>query len=92
MIFGRTDLRISVSKAKFDEEADFEVHSAVARQKPRQISEKQKFRSKSFVENLFCVETRNIGNRLKRVLAKFCADPSHVRGVAKKNSPPIRRR
>ena len=50
MIFGRTDLRISVSKAKFDEEADFEVHSAVARQKPRQISEKRKFRSENFAK------------------------------------------
>ena len=26
MILGRTDLRIGVSKAKFDAEADFEVH------------------------------------------------------------------
>ncbi len=28
-IFGRTDLRISLSGAKFDEEADFDVRSAV---------------------------------------------------------------
>ena len=33
MIFGRTDLRKGVSKAKFDEEADFEVRSAEAPQK-----------------------------------------------------------
>ena len=28
-IFGRTDLRISLSEAKFDEEADFDVRSAI---------------------------------------------------------------
>ena len=33
MIFGRTDLRISLSRAKFDEEADFEVRSALDHQK-----------------------------------------------------------
>ena len=41
--FGRTDLRISLSRAKFDVEADFDVRSAVDRPKPRQISEKRKF-------------------------------------------------
>ena len=40
MIFGRTDLRIGVSKAKFDEQADFKVRLAVAPQKPRQKSKK----------------------------------------------------
>ena len=50
MIFGRTDLRISLSRAKFDEEADFEVRSAVARQKPCQITEKRNFRSEMFAE------------------------------------------
>ena len=52
-IFGRTDLSISVSRAKFDGEADFEVRSAVARQKPRQIGEKQNFRSEFFADNFF---------------------------------------
>ena len=37
MIFGRTDLRISVSKAKFDAESDFEVRFAIAPQKPNKI-------------------------------------------------------
>ena len=36
MIFGRTDLRIGVSGAKFDAKYDFEVHLAVAPQKPDQ--------------------------------------------------------
>ncbi len=38
--FGRTDLRISVSRTEFDEEADFEVCSGVALQKLHQIDEK----------------------------------------------------
>ena len=52
-IFGRTDLRISLSEAKFDAEADFDVRSAVAPQKPDQIDEKLIFRSKNFAENFF---------------------------------------
>ena len=36
MIFGRTDLRTSVSGANFDAESDFEVGLAVAPQKPGQ--------------------------------------------------------
>ena len=49
-IFGRTDLRISLSGAKFDPEADFDVRFAVARQNPRQISKKQNFSSEIFAE------------------------------------------
>ena len=45
MIFGRTDLRISLSGAKFDAEADFDVHFAAARPNPRQISDKRNIRS-----------------------------------------------
>ena len=52
-IFGRTDLRISLSGAKFDAEADFGVRFAVAHQNPRQISEKRNFRSETFVEKKF---------------------------------------
>ena len=53
MIFGRTDLRKGVSGGKSDGQADFEVHLAVAPQKPGQNSEKLKFRSENFAENLF---------------------------------------
>ena len=53
MIFGRTDLRISLSGAKFDAEADFDVRFAAARPNPRQISEKQNFRSEIFAQNFF---------------------------------------
>ena len=48
MIFGRTDLRIGQSEAKIDAEADFDVRSAVAPQKPDQIDEKPFSRSKKF--------------------------------------------
>ena len=50
MIFGRTDLRISLSRAKFDAEADFDVRSAAEPPKPHQISKKQNFRSGNFAE------------------------------------------
>ena len=53
MIFGRTDLRIGLSGAKFDAEADFDVRFTAASPNPRQISEKQNFRSEIFAEKNF---------------------------------------
>ena len=57
MILGRTDLRKGVSGAKFDAESDFEVHLAVAPQKPSQNSEKtistQKIRRTIFFDKHF---------------------------------------
>ena len=53
MIFGRTDLRISLSAAKFDAESDFDVRFAVERQNPRQISKKRKFPFDFFAKNFF---------------------------------------
>ena len=38
-ILDHTELRISLSGAKFDEEADFDVRSAVGPPKPHQIDE-----------------------------------------------------
>ena len=55
MIFGRTDLRISLSRTKFDAEADFDVRLAVGRRKPRLLSEKPNFRSEKFAEQNFLV-------------------------------------
>ena len=55
MIFGRTDLRTSVSEAKFDAQADFDVRLAVGRPKPRLLGEKRNFRSENFAENFFWV-------------------------------------
>ena len=51
--FGRTDLRKSVSRAKFDAESDFEVRLAVALQKPDKNNEKLILGSKMFVEKFF---------------------------------------
>ena len=53
MIFGRIELILSVSEAKFDAEADFEVRLAVARQKPRLFGEKRNFSSKLFADFFF---------------------------------------
>ena len=50
--FGRTDLRISASKAKFDARADGAVRLAVRRPKPRKIREK-KIPSDNFAIFLF---------------------------------------
>ena len=47
MIFGRTDLRIGVSGAKFDAESDFEIRLAVAPQKPNQNGENLIIQSKN---------------------------------------------
>ena len=52
-IFGRTDLRISLSGAKFDKEADFDLRSAVGPPKPNQIDENLIFRSENFAEKNF---------------------------------------
>ena len=46
IFFTRADLWISVSRAKFDQKADFEVHSAAARQKQSQMGKKWDFQSR----------------------------------------------
>ena len=56
----QTSVRISLSRAKFDVEADFEVRSAVAPPKPCQISEKRNFRSEIFVEKKFSASKREM--------------------------------
>ena len=66
MIFGRTDLWISQSRAKFEEEADFEALKHIF------LAKKRNFRSETFAEKkFFGIEKRNVRNRLKRVLGKF---------------------
>ena len=52
-IFGRTDLWKSLSRAKFDEESDFEVRLAVAPQNPFQKGQKRNFRSENFAKKHF---------------------------------------
>ena len=87
-IFGRTHLRISLSGAKFDEEADFDVHSAAGPPKPHQIDEKLIFRSENFADFFFGVEKSKVANLPKRALPKFRADRSQVRGVNGILTPP----
>ncbi len=53
MIFGRTDLSIGGSRAKFDVEVDGEVRFALAPPKTHEINEKLSSRSKNFVEQIF---------------------------------------
>ena len=53
MIFGRTDLRIGGSEAKFDVQADGDVRFAAAPPKPHKISEKLIFGSENFAEHFF---------------------------------------
>ena len=53
MIFGRTELIISVSKAKFDEEADFEVHRPPNPQNPNEKRKKLFFRTEIFRQFFF---------------------------------------
>ena len=48
MIFGRTELMINVSKAKFDVEADGEVHLIPNRQKPDEKCKKLFFSDRTF--------------------------------------------
>ena len=53
MIFSRTDLRISLSKAKNCEETDFDVQKAVAPPKLVKKAEKQKNLSENFAKKIF---------------------------------------
>ena len=55
MFFGRTHLRMGVSKATFDEESDFEVRFARKFSKPRNLYAKYKFCSKRLpTKNFWC--------------------------------------
>ena len=53
MIFGRTDLRIGGSEAKFDVDVDGDVRLVAAPPKPHKINEKLVFRSENFTDFLF---------------------------------------
>ena len=53
MIFGRTELRISVSRAKICEQFDFEVQKLVVPQNPDENIEKRNFETEKFAENFF---------------------------------------
>ena len=73
MILGRTDLRKGVSGAKFDAESDFEVHLAVAPQKPSQNSEKTIFRSENFAEKIFLASKNKTSGIVRNALSQSLA-------------------
>ena len=52
-IFGRTDLRISLSKAKIEPEADFDVRFAVARQIQAKLAKNENFDRKFSPKKVF---------------------------------------
>ena len=62
MIFGRTELIISVSEAKFDEEADGEVHLSLNPLKPNQNYKKLFFLDRMF-SPIFFFRRRKIKRR-----------------------------
>ena len=71
-IFGRTDFRKGVSKAKFDAEVDFDVKKCLAPPKSAENREKPK--------KQIGVNKSKVANRPKRVFPKFRGDRSEVRG------------
>ena len=82
MNFGRTEVIIGASKAKFCRESFGEVRFCVAPQKPGKNRGKLVFEtSKNVEQQIFGVEKSNVGNRLKRVFPNFQAERSEVRGV-----------
>ena len=78
---GRTELQISLSRAKNVEEAAGDIRFCVFPQKTGENAEKLIFPLKKFVQKFFGVEKRHVGNRLKRVFPKFGGCTSHVRRV-----------
>ena len=77
-IFGRTELIIGASRAKNCDEIDGEVRFSIDPPKPAQKGVKRFLRPKNLAEKNFLTENWIDGDRLKRVLAKFRANRSHV--------------
>ena len=67
----------------FDEESASDAQKFLAPPKLviLEINWRQIFPHQKHFKNILSVEEWNVGNRLKRVLAKFRADRSHPRGV-----------
>ena len=60
MIFGRTDLRIGGSRAKFDVQVAVDVRLVAAPPKPHKISEKLIFRFDKFVDFFFSTSKNEV--------------------------------
>ena len=89
-IFGRTDLRKSLSRAKFDEESDFEVRLAVAPQKPRQIREKRNFETEKFRK--FFSHVEKVSALVEKVSARAKTSKNFAKTREKVYSPVPRQR
>ena len=83
-----TDKKIWPSKAKYLEEFDFDVKTSLAPpksaenyEKPKKKNRKKNFAEKKIQKIFFGVKKSKVANRSKRLLPKFRADRSHVRGV-----------
>ena len=89
--FGRTDLRISLSRAKFDEKVDFEVRSAVALQIHTKLAKKQNFAPKfSPKKNVWCQKIKR--PKLSEThVGKVSKRSERVSKTHEKFSPGIRR-
>ena len=80
MIFGRTDLRISLFGAKFDAEADFDTRSPVAPPKPHQIDEVIVFETQKkqvFSESVF------LGGRKNQDFPKTRKTKKNIKSIEK---------
>ena len=69
----------------FDDESASDDEKCLA--PPKQAKRPKKVAKFFVLKIFFGVEKSKVANRLKRVLPKFRADPSHVRGVTKNFSP-----
>ena len=81
MNFGRTEVIIGASKAKFCRESFGEVNFCDAPQKPGKNKGKLVFETRQNRTFFFWRRKSNVGNRLKRVFPNFQAERSEVRGV-----------
>ena len=75
-----TGLRTRPSEAKRFEEPDFDVQNSPNPPKSGENNENQKKSEKIFRKKNFGVKKSKIANRPKRILPKFRADRSRVRG------------
>ena len=89
-IFGRTDLRISLSGAKFDEEADFDVRSAVGPPKPYQIDENLICQSKTFADFFRFAEKKKKKTFWRRKIEVCKSSETCVAEVSRRSEPSLR--
>ena len=82
MIFGRTELIISVSEAKFDEEADFEVHWPPNPLNPDKKLKKLFFRTENVRQFFF----------RRRKMKRRESSETRFRQISRRSEPSLRRK